>query len=193
MSDPVAADARRADAVRNRARILQVAAAALSTDPDLSLNAVAKLAEVGPGTLYRHFPNREALLLAVYQEEVDTVVASVTTLLAEHAPLDAFRIWSRRLAAHARVKHGLGEALTSAAAQVVIGATWGPVSDAIRRLLDAAAATNEIPAPVDPTDVVLLLSALWRVPAGEEGLIQADRLLELIVAALRCAPDESQS
>lgn len=150
----------------------------------MSLNAVAKLAGVGAGTLYRHFPTREALMLAVYQEEVSNLVASVDELLRENEPLDAFRLWARGLAAHARMKHGLGDALAGDAAQAVIGATWGPVSRAIATLLDAAVARGEVRAGIDPNDVILLLSCLWRVPAGEAGLEQADRLLEMIVGAL---------
>ncbi|SDY63525.1 TetR/AcrR family transcriptional regulator [Herbiconiux ginsengi] len=182
------ADIRRADAQRNRARILEVAYPAFADDPEVSLNAIAKLAGVGPGTLYRHFPTREALVLAVYQEEVANLVASVDDLLRENEPLDAFRSWARALAVHARMKHGLGEALTSDAAQAVIGATWGPVSRAIATLLEAAATRGDIRAGIDPNDVILLLSCLWRVPAGEAGLIQADRLLEMIVGSLQCGP-----
>ncbi|SDO68086.1 DNA-binding transcriptional regulator, AcrR family [Nakamurella panacisegetis] len=178
-------EVQRADAQRNRARILEVAYPAFAADPEVSLNAIAKLAGVGPGTLYRHFPTREALVLAVYQEEVANLVASVDGLLLERDPLDAFRAWARGLAAHARMKHGLGEALTSDAAQAVIGATWGPVSGAIATLLNAAVARGDIRVGIDPNDVILLLSCLWRVPPGEAGLVQADRLLEMIIAALR--------
>lgn len=184
MSPVEAAETRRSDALRNRARILEAAAEAFAEDADVSLNAVAKRSGVGAGTLYRHFPNREALLLAVYEEEVAALVASVDALLDEHRPLDAFRVWSRRLAAQARLKHGLGDALTSPAAQAVIGATWGPVSSAVRQLLAAAEEQGDIPSSVEAADVVLLLSALWRVPDEDAGLEQADRLLELIVAGL---------
>ncbi|MGT2425598.1 TetR/AcrR family transcriptional regulator [Amnibacterium kyonggiense] len=186
--DEQKAQARRSDAIRNRDRILEVAAIVFADDPTASLNTIAQRTGIGPGTLYRHFPNRETLLLAVYQEEVAALVASVDDLLEHHEPLEAFRIWSRRLAAQSRVKHGLGDALTGAAAQAVIGATWAPVSGAIRQLLDAASAAGDVVAGIDPVDVVLLLSALWRVPAGEGGLRQADRLLELIVAGLQSAP-----
>lgn len=176
---------RRADAQRNRARILEVAYRAFSEDPDVSLNSIAKAVGVGAGTLYRHFPTREALLLAVYQQEVEHLVASVDRMLEEEEPVDAFRSWARKLAAYARLKHGIGEALTSREAQEVIGATWTPVGQAIARLLAAAAERGEFRDDVDPDDVILLLSSLWRVPAGEAGLRQADRLLELIVDALR--------
>jgi AcrR family transcriptional regulator len=74
---PGAGAPRRSDALRNRERILSVAYAAFSDDPDVSLNTIAKLAGVGPGTLYRHFPSREDLILALYQHEVQAVVDSV--------------------------------------------------------------------------------------------------------------------
>lgn len=182
------ADVQRADAQRNRARILAVALPAFTEDPQVSLNAIAKRAGVGPGTLYRHFPTRDALLLAVYQEEIETLGASVERLLDQNPPLDAFRAWVRRLAELVRVKHGLGEALESPAAKAVIDATYEPVTGAIRRLLDAAATTGDIRADIDAGDVLLLLSALWRVPPGPAGLTQADRILDLIVDSLAASP-----
>lgn len=179
---------RRADAQRNRARILEVAYSAFAEDPDVSLNAIAKLVGIGAGTLYRHFPTREALLLAVYQEEVEQLVGAVDDVLKREEPLEALRTWARKLAAYARIKHGLGEALTSADAQAAIGASWAPVREAISRLLAAAETRGDVRSDVEPDDVILLLSSLWRVPPGERGLEQADRLLELIITSLRPAP-----
>ncbi|MCX8561963.1 TetR/AcrR family transcriptional regulator [Mycolicibacterium mucogenicum] len=178
------ADPQRADAQRNRTRILDAAYAAFTADPEVSLNAIAKRAGVGPGTLYRHFPSREALLLAVYQQEIDCLGELVGELLQEKPPLDAFRAWARKLAELVRVKHGLGEALATPSAQAVIDATYGPVTNAIQQLLAAAVAGGDIRGGVDAADVLLLLSALWRVPAGEEGLAQADRILDMIVSSL---------
>jgi AcrR family transcriptional regulator len=174
-------EAGRADAQRNRTRILEVAYSAFANDPDVSLNTIAKLAGVGAGTLYRHFPTREALLLAVYQEELDALVGSVDQLLADHSPLEAFRLWVTELAAQMRVKHGLGEALTSPDAQAAIEANYAPVTEAIRRFLVAATASGEVRPELDPSDVLLLLGTLWRVPNNESGLKQADRMLDLIV------------
>lgn len=174
-------EAARADAQRNRACILEVAYSAFANDPDVSLNTIAKRAGVGAGTLYRHFPTREALLLTVYQEELDTLVNSVDRLLAEWPPLDAFRLWARELAAQMRVKHGLGEALTGPDARAAIDANYAPVIDAIGQLLDAAAARGAVRPGIDPSDVLLLLGALWRVPQDDAGLRQADRMLDLIL------------
>ena len=72
----------RPDAQANRDRILAVAREALTIDPAVSLNAIAKMAAVGAGTLYRHFPCREALILGVYRREIDALVALVPTLSA---------------------------------------------------------------------------------------------------------------
>ncbi|WP_445166025.1 TetR/AcrR family transcriptional regulator [Mycolicibacterium sp. Dal123E01] len=182
------ADIQRADAQRNKVRILEVALPAFAANPQVSLNAIAKLAGVGPGTLYRHFPTRESLLLSVYQEEIQTLGADVERLLETRSPLDAFRTWSRKLAELTRLKHGLGEALESPAAEAVISASYEPVTAAIRRLLDAAANNGDIRPDVDAGDVLLLLSALWRVPAGRQGLEQADRLLDMIVDSLAVSP-----
>jgi AcrR family transcriptional regulator len=178
-------DTARADARRNRERLLAVAAEAFTEDPDAALNAIAKRAGVGAGTLYRHFPTREDLLLAVYAEEIDALSDAVARTLDEHEPLDAFRGWARRLAALVRTKHGLGEALATPAAQAVIDRTYEPVTSAIGQLLDAAAARGDIRASADPSDVLLLLSALWRTPAGAAGAVQQERILELIIASLR--------
>src|SRR5580692_3261912 len=90
---PTSGTQRRSDALRNRERILSVAYGAFRDDPEASLNTIAKLAGVGPGTLYRHFPTREDLILALYQHEVQAVVDSVPEVLAEREPLDALRVW----------------------------------------------------------------------------------------------------
>ncbi|HEY4225581.1 MAG TPA: TetR/AcrR family transcriptional regulator [Pseudolysinimonas sp.] len=175
----------RADAQRNRTRILEIAADAFAADPDASMNVIAKRAGVGAGTLYRHFPTREELLLNVYHHEVASLSDDVARSLDRLDPLDAFREWARRLAALVRTKHGLGDALSSPAAQAIIDESYAPVTSAIRQLLDAAAARGEIQPGFDPSDVLLLLSGLWRVPPGDAGLKQADRLLELVITSLR--------
>ena len=162
---PTSGAPRRSDALRNRDRILSVAYGAFSDDPDVSLNTIAKLAGVGPGTLYRHFPTREDLILAVYQHEVQAVVDSVPQVLAEREPLDALRVWFLRLAEYVRLKHGLGEALHTAAAQNVINETCAPVTAAVGHLLNAAEQAGQVRSDLDPADVLLLMGFLWRVRA----------------------------
>ncbi|MFI7382770.1 TetR/AcrR family transcriptional regulator [Streptomyces sp. NPDC049813] len=175
----------RSDALKNRELILRVAHDALQESPDASLNSIAKRAGIGPGTLYRHFPTREALLLEVHQQGIDRLTDAVTDALAAHPPLEAFRAWFTTLAGYVRIKHGLGEALHSAAAQDVVSASWPPVTAAVRRLLDACAEAGEVRPGIDPVDVIMLLSCLWRTPDSPEGAAQADRLMDLAIDGLR--------
>jgi AcrR family transcriptional regulator len=177
----------RADAQQNHERILQVAHDALAESGDASLNSIAKRAGVGAGTLYRHFPTREALILAVYRHDVQVLVDSVAGALAGREPLDAFRIWFERLADYVRIKHGLGEALHSAAAQDVVNETYAPVTAAVGELLAACEAARVVRPGLDPADVLLLMGFLWRVGPGEDGRAQAARLFDLVVDGLRPA------
>ena len=176
--------ATRADAVLNRGRILDVAYAAFADDPRVSLNAIAKLADVGAGTLYRHFPSREDLILAVYRQELQSLLDSVHDLLVEYPPLEALRVWFLRLADFARVKHGLGDALQTAAAQAVVNETEAPVIEAIRLLLQAGEKAGDVRPGLEPADVLLLMRFLWSVEAGDAGEQQARRLLDLAISGL---------
>ena len=154
-------------------------------DGAVSLNTIAKQAGVGPGTLYRHFPTREELILAVYNRDVARLVDSVPEVLAGHPPLEAFRQWFRTLAAYVRVKHGLGEALHTAAVQDAVNETYAPVVAAVGRLLRACADAGSLRDGLDPADVLLLMGFMWRVGPGAGGIAQADRLLELAITGLR--------
>src|SRR5882672_10909028 len=127
----------RSDARENRVRILAAARDAFADDGATSMNQVAQRAGVGAGTLYRNFPTREALVLAVYQDEVERIIAAVPGLLAELTPLEALREWTTGLVEAMRKKHGLGDALSPAAHQAMTEQTYGPVVAAITELLDA--------------------------------------------------------
>ncbi|WP_431964798.1 TetR/AcrR family transcriptional regulator [Actinacidiphila sp. bgisy160] len=175
----------RSDALKNRETILQVAHDALADSPDASLNSIAKRAGVGPGTLYRHFPSREALILEVHRRDVDRMVDCVPGILATHAPLDALRHWFTVLAGYVRIKHGLGEALHAAAVQEVVSASWPAVPAAVGRLLEACEHAGDVRPGIDPVDVIMLMSCLWRTPDNPEGAAQADRLLELAIDGFR--------
>jgi AcrR family transcriptional regulator len=177
--------AQRTDAAKNRQHILQVAHDAFAESGHASLNMIAKRAGVGPGTLYRHFPTREALILAVYQHDMTRLIDSVPEALANNAPLDAFRTWFQTLADYVRVKHGLGEALHSAAVQNAINETYKPVVTAVGQLIDACVADRSMRTGLDPDDVLLLMGFMWRVDAGRGGKKQAARLMELVIEGLR--------
>jgi AcrR family transcriptional regulator len=175
----------RADAQQNRERILDVAHDLLAADPGASTNAIAKAAGVGAGTLYRHFPTREALLLAVYRHDVQRLVDAVPDLLAEGPALTALTRWFARLASYIRLKHGLGDALDAATKQAMTDQSYGPVIAAIARMLAAGEADGTIRPGLDPADVLLLMSSIWRTPDETDGNPQEQRLLDSIARALR--------
>ena len=176
---------RRADAQQNRERILKFAREALAASPDASLNSIAKAAGVGPGTLYRHFPSREALVLALYRHEIQQLVGLAPALAAQHPPLTALRLWFERLAHYGRIKHGLADVLHAAMNDGVLHETYGPMVGAIDLLLRACEASGSIRKGVDAEDVLLLMGFLWRIEPGREGEARAKRLLALVMNGLQ--------
>lgn len=156
----------RSDARENRARILEAARQAFGESGDTSMNQIAQRAGVGAGTLYRNFPTREALVLAVYRDEVERIVDSVPDLLATMAPLEALRTWTIDLVGAMRTKHGLGDALSPGSHDMIVEQTYTPVIAAITRLLDAGKDDGTIRADADPGDFLQLTGALWRAASG---------------------------
>jgi AcrR family transcriptional regulator len=178
-------DALRADAQQNRQRILDAGRAALAASGDASLNSIAKKAGVGPGTLYRHFPNREALVLAVYCYDVQELADAAPKLLADHPPIEALRLFFDRLAHYGMSKHGLADVLHSATSDALASETYEPVIGAISQLLQACTEEGGIRAGHDPDDVLLLLGFLWRIHPGPGAEAKAARLLDLVMDGLR--------
>jgi AcrR family transcriptional regulator len=177
----------RSDAYQNRERILDVARDAFAATPDASLNSIAKAAGVGPGTLYRHFPNREALILGVYRKEIQELVDLSPALLAKHPPVKAFRLWLDRLAHYGRIKHGLADALHAAvkADDRILHETYNPTVGAIDFLLRACEASGEIRCGVNAEDMLLLVGFLWRIEPSRAGEARARRLLNLVIDGLQ--------
>lgn len=175
----------RSDARANRERILAVARAAFAASPDASLNAIAKAAGVGAGTLYRHFPSREALVLALYRQEIQALVDLAPALVAAHPPLEAFGLWCERLADYGRIKHGLVDIIHAVVTDRDHQETYWPMVGAVGHLLKAGAASGDFGSDADAEDVLLLLGFLWRLPPGPEGAAQARRMQKLVVDGLR--------
>src|ERR1700750_597063 len=118
---------RRSDAELNRLKILSAAVTALGESSDATMNAIARRAGVGQGTMYRHFPNREALLLAVYPQDVPAVVDTAPLLPAEYRPEVALRRWFGRLSSYGRIKHGVAQAVEAATGADLSSDWYGPV------------------------------------------------------------------
>ncbi len=176
-------------AARNRVAIIEAAHELFADNPLVPLSEVAKRAGVGAGTLYRHFPTREDLILAAYQHDIERLTVTAEEVLARHSSAKAaFVEWFETLAGYIRIKHGLGDALHSAAAQDVINASWGPTTAAVAKLVDACVAEGTIAAGHDPADIIMLMSFLWRVANNEDGVARGRRLIAAVFSGLKDAP-----
>jgi AcrR family transcriptional regulator len=178
----------RADAQRNRDRLLAAAVRALSQDgTDVTLEAIAKDAGVGIGTLYRHFPTREALVEATYRNELAKLCDAADDLLRAMPPDEATRAWMDRFVDYMTTKRDLADAL-----RAVIASGGNPfahsrdrLTAAITALLRAGAEAGSIRADVEPGDVLTSLSGI-SLAAGEPAQReQAGRLLDLLMDGLR--------
>jgi AcrR family transcriptional regulator len=178
----------RADARRNRDLLLASAVRAFSEKGlDASLDAIAKNAGVGIGTLYRHFPTREALIEAAYRNELAAVCDAASDLLASLPPVEAARAWMDRFIDYMTAKIGMADAL-----RAVIASGANPYAHSrerlnavIEQLLSAAAATGEIRSDVKPDDVLISLGGVALAAGDPARREQAGRLLDLLMDGLR--------
>src|SRR5215469_5823828 len=182
----------RADAQRNRERVLEAAKAVFSAGgSDASLEAVARHAGVGIGTLYRHFPTREALYEAVYRREVEQLGELAEQLKSEAPPTEALRKWLRANVEFVATKKGMAAALALAAGpppSELTAFSYERLTKAIRILLDRATAAGEIRADVSAEDLLRTLVGMCLLhdqPGWQAGVI---RMLDVLVDGLRVQP-----
>jgi AcrR family transcriptional regulator len=180
----------RADARRNRDRLLATAVEAFSADPDAALDAIAKEAGVGIGTLYRHFPTREALVEAAYRNELGRLCDAAADLGEALPPDQAVRAWMDRFTDYLATKRGMATAL-----RAVIASGGDPYAEsrarmlaAISPLLDAGAKAGTIREGVDPLDVLVALNGVSLAAGAPEQRERAGRLLDLLMDGLRPRP-----
>jgi AcrR family transcriptional regulator len=179
---------KRSDAVRNRQRLLDAAAHAFATgDGQVSLEAVARAAGVGIGTLYRHFPTREALVEAVYRNELARLRGSADRLLAKHEPAVALRMWMDRFADYVAAKRGMAETLRAVLAAGTIDSTQtrDTLCAAIQQFLDTGASAGTLRGDVVAADVLASLTGIWFAAGAPDQREQCGRLLDLLVDGLR--------
>src|SRR5579863_1668590 len=128
----------RADAERNRARLREAARAAFASGPEpVTLEQIARASGVGIGTLYRHFPTREALVEALYRKELADLCAGADDLLKEHAPARALRLWMDRFADYVAAKREMADALRAvfASGAVTVSQARGELTVAVKAIL----------------------------------------------------------
>jgi AcrR family transcriptional regulator len=148
------------------------------------MNAVAKAAGVGQGTLYRNFATREALLAEVYRADVEQLVASAAPLLERLDPASALRAWLDDVADYARVKRGVLVALEPASGHELASSHTGSIGEAIDLLLTAGKEAGTIRTDVDSEDVLVLLGFLSRIDEAQAEQ-RARRLLDVLFLGLR--------
>jgi len=188
MTAETPARALRADAQRNRDKLLTAATEAFAEEgEDVALETIAARAGVGIGTLYRHFPNREALVVAAYRNEVDALCAAAADLLACLPADHALRAWAERFADYIATKRSMGDALRSAAASdsPLFADTRARILGALGLLLEAGAASGTLRADVDPKDVIRVINGIWYLPNGPEWRADVGRMLDLVIDGLR--------
>ncbi|MEU2438432.1 helix-turn-helix domain-containing protein [Streptomyces rubradiris] len=191
--DDAAQRLRRTDARLNRERLLAAAHEVFTeAGPGASLNEIARRAGVGPGTLYRHFPNRQTLLTAVLGNRIQALCEYAEKLRTADSADGALAQWLGAFLAHARANHGMGSAL-------MVNETDTPDSDCHQLILDAAAgvlarAQHHGSARADLTagDLVRLITGIALATARDEDAESAHRLLALVLDAAHAAPRRSR-
>jgi AcrR family transcriptional regulator len=178
----------RADAQRNRDKVLTAAVEAFAEHgEDVALETIAARAGVGIGTLYRHFPSREALVAAAYKNEVDALCAAAADLLGVLPADQALKAWTERFADYIAAKRAMGEALRSAVGSdsPLFAEARAQILGALGLLLEAGAASCTLRADVDPKDVMRLIHGIWYLPDCAEWRADVGRMLGLVIDGLR--------
>src|SRR5215475_1515304 len=178
----------RTDAQRNRERILEVAKQAFSrSGVNASLDDIAKEAEVGPGTLYRHFPTRDALIEAVYRTEVEKIAAAQTELSAKLPPMEALRAWMLLFIDYIATKQLIVPALNTLVGgpAKVFAASRSKIQGAIETLVKRAIESGDIRKDLEPFDLLRALIGVSHVTSGPDWRESARRLVDILIMGSR--------
>jgi AcrR family transcriptional regulator len=178
----------RADAQRNRERILKVAKLAFTrTGADISLDDVARQSGVGPGTLYRHFPTRGALLEAVYRSEVARLAAAQQDFSRTMAPVDAMRAWMLLFVDYIATKQLIAPALNTLieGPAKLFEHSRTQITGAINTLVKRAVESGDIRRDLDPLDLLRALVGVSNVSSVPDWPESARRLVQILIAGSR--------
>jgi AcrR family transcriptional regulator len=178
----------RADALRNRTRILEIAKAAFTrSGASVSLDDVARRARIGAGTLYRHFPTRDALLEAVYRTEVEKLAAAEREFSASKPPVQALRAWMLLFVDYIETKQLIAPALNN-----IVGGpsklfewTASQIKGAIDSLVTRAIESGDIRSDLDPVDLLRALIGVSNVASTPDWAQSARRLVDILILGSR--------
>ena len=180
----------RSDGQRNREHLLNVAKTAFTAgEIDIPLDEVARRAGVGIGTLYRHFPSRDALIEAVYRVELDRLADAAPVLATQHPPVEALRAWMRLFVDYIAAKQVIAPALNG-----LVGGTSAlyaqsgiVLQGAIDTLVAAAVASGDLNAEIEPLDLLRALAGVSNFSAGPGWETSAKRLVDILIAGSRAS------
>jgi AcrR family transcriptional regulator len=178
----------RTDALRNRERILEVAKAAFTQQgANASLEEIAKMAGIGIGTLYRHFPTRDALIEGVYRNEVEKLAAAACRFAEKMSPLEALRAWMLLLVDYIAAKHIIAPALNTIAggASRLHEGTRTIIQGAIDELVKRAKRSGDLRRDLDAYDLLRALIGVSHVGSGADWQQSARRLVDILIAGSR--------
>jgi AcrR family transcriptional regulator len=175
----------RADSLRNREHILNIAREAFTTSgASISLDDIAKKANVGPGTLYRHFPNREALLEAVYRSEVAKLCAAEKEFATTMSAVEALRAWMLLFIDYIDAKLVISSALNlylCAESSELFETTGNQIKAAIRGLVERAVQTGDIRDDVDPLDLLRAIFGIANTASSADWHQSARKLVDILI------------
>jgi AcrR family transcriptional regulator len=176
----------RADARQNYQRLVEAAAGAIGElGPNVGLEEVARRAGVGIGTLYRHFPNRQALLEAVYRDQVNLTCARGHELLATKPPAEALTLWLHSLLTYNLTMRGLKEALMAGEISPQTSECKANMHAVGGELLARAQEVGAVRRDIEISDLLRLVHSIaMMVEPGAEGAARAERVFEVMVAGL---------
>jgi len=178
----------RADAARNRARLIEAARAVFLAAPpnsEVTLEQVARAAGVGIGTLYRHFPTRLELLEAVYREEVDGLQQAAERLVPEHPPFEALELWLEAFVDYAATKRHIFQELIEATGRdsALVTHSRAVMNAAAQMVLSRAQEAGAVRADVEVADVLRLVGGCTMMPNFDRA--QTQRILKIVMDGLR--------
>ncbi len=187
-SPPSAIRKPRADAQRNRERILEVARHAFTQHgADATLDEIARLAEIGPGTLYRHFPTRDDLIEAVYRSEVEKLAAAGDRFETTMPPLAALRAWMLLFIDHVADKRLILPAMETVAggSMRLIEGARGMIYGTFLRLIQSAVGHGDLRPEVEPDDLVRGLIGVFHTTSMPGWESSARRIVDLLIDGAR--------
>jgi AcrR family transcriptional regulator len=183
----------RADAERNRHRLTEVAKEAFAeSGGDITLDEIAKRAGVGIGTLYRHFPTRDAMLQAVYRHEVEQLAEAADSLLETMKPLDALRAWLRLFAEYIGTKKIIVQALNAATGDnaALFEYSSTQINVAANRLIARAVENGDVHKDVRALDLLYAVFGFSKSNDQTDWLPRAYRLIDILITGLASVTNE---